>query len=219
MRLGPRSLGTALVVLFGCGGSAVLAETPSGEQPGIFVTGAGGAAPIRLHGTLATQTHAKGVAGAMLKSMLTQGLAGGGSGVEFVLEGAAAEVRVKEASFLIRLQPQGQKAAGAPPDLSSFDMSSMLSGGFDMMPPQAKSGDEFVLARLTVADGARHLGTSQGNNGGLKTNAAVPVDFEHSGPNAVTAHARGALEPGEYAFYYGGPSGGGQFWTFGVDPR
>ncbi len=212
MPIAKSALGAALVAV-----CSTVAAGQTQEKPGIFVAPNGGGESVRLEGVMAQQMHPKGVAKSILKATLTQGLLGGGGSVEFVLDGAAATVRVKDASFLIRLNPQGQR--GAPPDPSAMDLSSIMAGGFDMMPPQAKSGEEFVLARMTVADGSRHLEASQSRHGTLKTKAAVPLQFERSGPNVVTARPRTPLEPGEYAFYYGGVGGGGQFWTFGVDPR
>jgi hypothetical protein len=206
-------------------GVALFAQSSGGSDAGLFVVKAGGE-PERLPGVI-SQPHQKGVAGAILKSTLTAGLLGGGPKMEFTFDGPAAATRVDpSSSFLFRLtQTQQSTQAGSMPqninigDGSSRDPNAMFPGMFDSPPLSAKKADDFVLARFTVMDGARHLDVSQSRSGTLKTDASVATKADKSGPDTYKVQSKSTLEPGEYAFFYGGPGGGGQFWTFGVDAK
>jgi hypothetical protein len=201
---------------------AVLAQASTSTDAGIFLEKPAGGEPERLHGAIA-QAKAKGVGTAVLKSALTQGLFGGGAGMEYVLDGPAAAERVGDKpSFLFRPTQQAQQPDPGSIDPTKLDLSSLssiLGGTLDVPPPQAKKADEFVLARLTVEDGARRLEASQSRGGGVKTKASVPIAVQRTAQDVYIVHSKAPLEPGEYAFFYGGAGGGGQFWAFGVDAK
>jgi hypothetical protein len=194
-------------------GPAGLAQKSETHAPGIYVAKAGGEL-VRVRGSMPKEVKTKG----LLKTMLTQGLAGPSSEVD--LAGPAADLRIPEGdtTFYFYFDPNGGQPNPASMDPMQALQSLNMMGG-DSMPPTAKSASEFALIRLKITDDARvaNMGKPGPN---VKPKNTVGVRVERLKEGAYTLQPKDALKPGEYAFcLVTGMGAGGQLWDFGVDPR
>ncbi len=191
------------LVLAGLGTLVLAADAPA-RPPGIYLKN--GETLVRVPASI-PQTRQTG----MLKVMLSSGLAKGD--VIATLNGARADTRTpRSASFRFQL--------GSPGDQMQNGLASMMNG--DIMPTQAKSGDDFVLVRFEAKGDSREaqVATYGGHSGktGRGTKNAVAFTTETVGPHVFQVTPREPLPPGEYGFYFASSQGfNGQIWDFGVD--
>ena len=194
-------------------------DEASARPAGIYVTPPGGSGgTVRLHGSIPQGIKQTGMGKMMLTGMLAPGL-GSKAGIVATLPGAKAAVRVPAGWVSVDFQLGAQPGSTAP---SGMDLASMISAASgDMMPPQAKRADEFVLVRMRTMGDAREaqVGTVGGMSGhGGPGKDAVRLVSERVGDAAFHVTPVEALPPGEYAFVFGGQGmGGGPLWDFGVD--
>lgn len=191
---------------------ALAADQPAARAAGIFLTTATASGAVRLHGQMLQRMRQTG----MLKTMLTGGF--GKSDVVGELGGSRAAVRAPSGSPSFELRLAGDTASSPSAGMGMADLLSAVSG--DMMPPQARSADEFALIRLHVKGDSReaHVGTVGGRSGQSgKSRDAVPFRSEAEGAGVFRVTPSQPLAPGEYAFYFAARGPGGQLWDFGVD--
>jgi hypothetical protein len=199
-------LTVASLALLGVASHAQGQATP---KPGIYAESGGKTTPIA--GTLCMNAKPKGLA----KTMLSMGFSKGAT--EYTLTGAASDTHVPaSASFMIYLDPEAGKPMAPPKPGEMPDFAKMQAQASGEGMPAAKSGKEFLLIPLVVADDTRLADIP--NGGGNK--AAVPMELTEITKKLVyKLQPKAPLAPGEYTFYWqaaGSGGGGGQFWTFGV---
>ena len=207
------ALVVALVGPLSLQGWAQQAETKDkkdARDPGIYVKTDGSDSLVKLHAELGTDQKTKGIT----KTILTQGLVQPTH--EAHLNGVKADTRVTAGNTEFYLYLTTDKSKPDPSADPMAALAAMAGMTGDVMPSQAKGGNDFVLIQLKVGDTGRIADLGKVNAKLPKDPIACTVDHLPDGSYRFTP--KQALGAGEYAFVFvGAMMPGGQYWDFGVD--
>jgi len=192
----------------------------SSSDAGIFFNKDDGGTQ-RMSATM-PQMHQKNAGMNVVKNMFSRGASA--ATLLFEVQGSASALRVgPNATFLLRLTQKQTTANDMPPMPTSAadagEMKTFMSSMMDTPPAMAKKGDDFYIVHMKIEGGSRTIEATQTKNNGFKSDAAIPSKVDKTAADTYTLQSRSPLEAGEYSVVYFGPSGGGQFWTFGVDVK
>jgi len=89
------------------------------------------------------------------------------------------------------------------------------------MPPGARTGADFTLVRLTVANNNRQADLGKLGSSGGKPKNSIECAEERVSQGVYRMRPKETLTPGEYAFFFsnssGAASGAQGAWAFGID--
>jgi hypothetical protein len=193
------------------------------HEPGIYFYDPEAAQKLTvLEPTVYTATKSGGI----FKSAITYGIAKIKS--KAVLPGREAhfQIRNRKPTFYFYFAA----AAAGNPVMPGYPGYPYMQGNFDYF-SMATSANEFVLVKVDVKKKSRELVVGQisafGAGGGVQDKAVREFDLERIRPGVYKVTPKEDLEPGEYAFFYGGntamatygftgPIGGGKVYDFGI---